>query len=63
MPETESAKCVVVAGGADAANRNESGLLMTALTKLRGVMTIAAIRFASISRAWVAREKILRVVT
>lgn len=62
VPQAEPSKYIVVPGGANSPTGDKARLLVTALAKLRRVVTIAAIRFASIGRARVAREKILCVV-
>jgi len=62
VPEAEPAECVVVAGGADSPDGDDASLPVTALAELRRIVTIAAVRFASVGRARVACQEILRVV-
>jgi len=57
VPQTEAAEGIVIARLADPRRRNEARLLVTALTKLRGVVAIAAIRLSRIRRARVACEE------
>ena len=62
MSEAESRECVMVTLRANTRFRYKTSLLVTSLAELRRVVTIAAIRFASIRRGWMTREKILRVI-
>jgi hypothetical protein len=62
VPQAETAKRVVVTLLADSRRCNKSGLLVAALTELRRVVAVAAIRFARVRRARVTRKEVLRVV-
>jgi hypothetical protein len=62
VPKAEPAKCVVVSFRADSPCGDETRLPMASLAKLSRIVTIAAVRVASVSRARVTREEIRRVV-
>jgi len=62
VSEAEIAKCVVVAFLADSRCRDESRLLVAALTELRRVVAVAAICVSCVCRARVTRKKVLRVI-
>jgi hypothetical protein len=57
VPQAEAAESIVIARLADPRRRNEARLLVTALTKLRGIVAIAAIRLTRVRRARVACEE------
>jgi hypothetical protein len=57
VSEAEPPECIVISRHADPPRRNHSRLLVAALTKLRPVVTIAAIRLARVGSARVARHE------
>ncbi len=62
VPKTKTPKGVVVTFLADSRRCDKSRLLVTALAELRRVVAVAAIGFARVGRARVARDEILGVV-
>lgn len=62
MSKAESAESVVVAFPPESRGGYEPSLLMAGLAELSRVVTITAVRFTRVSRGWMTREEILRMI-